>query len=141
MDLDFIEDGAINFALANNLFEHLSQADIARVLAKLRDKLAANGTLNILRPNYRYAHREYFDDYTHITIFSHISLADFVKANGFDVLEIRPRFLPLPVKSRLPVSPWLIRACLLSPIKPLAGQMLIQARVGHADRLTGPALI
>jgi len=141
MDLDFIEDGAINFALANNLFEHLSQADIARVLAKLRHKLAANGTLNILQPNYRYAYREYFDDYTHITVFSHISLADFVQANGFDVLEIRRRFLPLTVKSWLPVSPWLIRAYLLSPIKPLAGQMLIQARVGHADRLTGPALI
>ena len=57
MDLDFIEDGAINFALANNLFEHLSQADIARVLAKLQDRLAANGSLNILQPNYRYAYR------------------------------------------------------------------------------------
>jgi hypothetical protein len=141
MDLDFIEDGTINFALANNLFEHLSQGDIARVLAKLRHKLAADGTLNILQPNYRYAYREYFDDYTHITVFSHISLADFVKANGFDVLEIQPRFLPLTVKSRLPVSPWLIRAYLLSPIKPLAGQMLIRARVRNANRPIRPAAI
>jgi len=127
-DLDFIEDRAINFAFASNLFEHLSQADFARVLEILRLKLAENGTLNILQPNYRYAYREYFDDYTHVSIFSHISIADFLTANGFDVIEIRPRFLPLTVKSRLPVSPWLIRAYLASPIKPLAKQMLIRAR-------------
>jgi SAM-dependent methyltransferase len=133
MDLDFIEDSTINFAFASNLFEHLSQADLVRVLRILRQKLAPQGTLNILQPNYRYAYRQYFDDYTHISIFSHVSLADFLIANGFDVLEIRPRFLPLTVKSRLPVSPWLIRAYLLSPIKPFAGQMLIRASVSHND--------
>jgi SAM-dependent methyltransferase len=130
-DLDFIEDGAINFAFASNLFEHLSQADFARVLEILRIKLAENGTLNILQPNYRYAYREYFDDYTHLSIFSHISVTDFLEANGFDVIEIRPRFLPLTVKSRLPVSPRLIGAYLASPIKPWAKQMLIRASVSH----------
>jgi SAM-dependent methyltransferase len=130
-DLDFIEDGAVDFAFASNLFEHLSRADFASVLEMLRRKLAAGGTLNILQPNYRYAYREYFDDYTHVSVFSHISLSDFLKANGFDALDIRPRFLPLTVKSRLPVWPWLINAYLASPIKPLAKQMLIRARVGE----------
>jgi SAM-dependent methyltransferase len=128
-DLDFVEAGSINFAFASNLFEHLSQADFMHVLEILRTKLAKSGTLNILQPNYRYAYREYFDDYTHVSVFSHISIADFLTANGFDVFEIRPRFLPLTVKSRLPVAPWLIRAYLASPIKPLAKQMLIRARV------------
>jgi SAM-dependent methyltransferase len=130
-DLNFIEEGAINFAFASNLFEHLSKADFARVLEILRHKLTSSGTLNILQPNYRYSYREYFDDYTHVSIFSHISLADFLEANGFDVLEIRPRFLPLTLKSRLPFSPWLIRAYLASPIKPLARQMMIRARVSR----------
>src|SRR6266446_1966640 len=128
-DLNFIEDGAVDFAFASNLFEHLSKADFACVLEMLRRKLASGGTLNILQPNYRYAYREYFDDYTHVSVFSHISLTDFLRANGFDVLEISPRFLPLTVKSRLPVSPWLIGAYLASPIKPLAKQMLIRAGV------------
>lgn len=137
-DLDFIEDGTINFAFASNLFEHLSQADFARVLQILRQKLAPQGTLNILQPNYRYAYQQYFDDYTHISIYSHVSLADFLTANGFEVLEIRPRFLPLTVKSRLPVSPWLIRAYLFLPIKPLARQMLIRANVSsHASAPVG----
>ncbi|MBO0735855.1 MAG: class I SAM-dependent methyltransferase [Alphaproteobacteria bacterium] len=131
-DLDFIAPGAINFAFASNLFEHLSHEDFTRVLQTLRSKLAENGTLNILQPNYRYAYREYFDDYTHISVFSHISMADFLGANGFNVFEVRPRFLPLTVKSRLPVSPWLIRAYLASPIKPLAKQMLIRASVSRS---------
>jgi SAM-dependent methyltransferase len=133
-DLNFIEDGAVDFAFASNLFEHLSRTDFASVLETLRRKLAADGTLNILQPNYRYAYREYFDDYTHVSVFSHISLTDFLKANGFDALDIRPRFLPLTVKSRLPVSPWLIKAYLASPLKPLAKQMLIRARVSQSRR-------
>jgi SAM-dependent methyltransferase len=133
-DLNFIEEGVIDFAFASNLFEHLSKADFACVLEMLRRKLASGGTLNILQPNYRYAYREYFDDYTHVSVFSHMSLTDFLRANGFDVLEVSPRFLPLTVKSRLPVSPWLIRAYLASPIKPLAKQMLIRAGVSHSGR-------
>jgi SAM-dependent methyltransferase len=131
VDLNFIEDATVDFAFASNLFEHLSQTEFACVLEILRSKLSSKGTLNILQPNYRYAYREYFDDYTHVSVFSHISLADFLKANGYDVLEIRPRFLPLTIRSRLPVSPWLIRAYLASPIKPLARQMLIRASVSQ----------
>ena len=87
------------------------------------------GTINILQPNYRYAFREYFDDYTHIAVYSHISLADFLTANGFDVIDVQPRFLPLTVKSRLPVFPPLIAAYLMSPVKPMGKQMLVRARV------------
>lgn len=133
-NLNSIEEGTIDFAFASNLFEHLTKTDFACVLQMLRRKLATGGTLNILQPNYRYAYREYFDDYTHTSVFSHISLSDFLRANGFDVLEMCPRFLPLTVNSQLPVSPWLIRAYLASPIKPLAKQMLIRAGVSHSCR-------
>ena len=127
-DLEFLEDGAVDFAFASNIFEHIPQADFGRVLAGLRRKLSSRGTLTILQPNYRYAYREYFDDYTHVAVYSHIGMADFRKANGYDPIEISPRFLPLTVKSRMPVSPWLIGAYLASPVKPLGKQMLIHAR-------------
>ena len=57
-----------------------------------------------------------------------MSLCDFLDAHGFDVIECQPRFLPLTVKSRLPVSPALIRLYLSSPWKPLGKQMLLRAR-------------
>ena len=63
-----------------------------------------------------------------MSVYSHISLADFLRANGWEVLEVRPRFLPLTVKSRLPVWPALIGLYLKSPFKPLGKQMLITAR-------------
>ncbi|MEO7365181.1 MAG: class I SAM-dependent methyltransferase [Sphingomicrobium sp.] len=127
-DLDRLEDGSVDFAFASNLFEHVTQADFAAVLKALRAKLAPGGTLNILQPNYRYAYREYFDDYTHISIYSHVSLADFLAANDYEVIDLRPRFLPLTVKSKLPVWPSLIGLYLNSPIKPLAKQMFVRAR-------------
>ncbi|AYJ87848.1 class I SAM-dependent methyltransferase [Sphingomonas paeninsulae] len=126
--LDGVDDGSVDYAFASNLFEHVTQSDFAQVLASLRRKLSPSGTLTILQPNYRYAYREYFDDYTHISVYSHISLADFLRANGYDVIEVRPRFLPLTVKSRLPVWPFLIGLYLALPFKPMGKQMLIRAR-------------
>lgn len=127
-ELAWIEDGAVDFAFASNVFEHLPQEEFAATLNALRSKLSAKGTLNILQPNYRYAFREYFDDYTHIAVYSHISLVDFLRASNWEVVDVKPRFLPLTVKSRLPVSPLLIAAYLASPVKPMGKQMLICAR-------------
>jgi SAM-dependent methyltransferase len=126
-DLGFIEDGTIDFAFASNVFEHLSKDDFALTLDGLRPKLSAHGTLTIVQPNYRYAYREYFDDFDHRSVYSHISLADYLVANGYEVFHVEPRFMPLSVKGRLPVHPLLIRAWLASPFKPLGKQMLIRA--------------
>ncbi len=128
-DLGFLADRSVDFAFASNLFEHLTQDAFASVLRQLRLKLAEGGVLTMLQPNYRYAYAEYFDDYTHLTAYSHVSMADFLTVNGYEVIEYRPRFLPLTVKSRLPVSPALIRAYLRSPVHPLGKQMLLRARL------------
>jgi SAM-dependent methyltransferase len=127
-DLSALDDGSVDYAFASNLFEHIRQADLAQVLDTLRRKLSARGSITMVQPNYRYAASEYFDDYTHVSIWSHISMADFLTANGYEVTEVHPRFLPLTVKSRLPVWGPLIGAYLLSPIKPMGKQMLLSAR-------------
>jgi SAM-dependent methyltransferase len=129
-DLSPIPDRSVDFVFASNLFEHLSQNDFATVLRQLRDKLTPAGTLNILQPNYRFAYREYFDDYTHVSVYSDRSLSAFLASHGYRVVDCRPRFLPLTVKSRLPVSPLLIRLYLLLPFKPLGQQMLLRAVAG-----------
>lgn len=127
-DLSWLDDSSVDFAFASNLFEHVTQQALQAVLRQLERKLRPGGTLNILQPNYRFAYREYFDDYTHITIYSDRSLCDFLEANQFEVLECRPQFMPLTIKSRFKVHPLLIRAYLMSPLKPLGKQMLIRAR-------------
>ena len=127
-NLDFLDDGAVDFAFASNLFEHLTQDEFRMALDALRPKLSTIGTLTILQPNYRYAFREYFDDFDHKSIYTHVSLPDYLTANGYEVFRVEPRFMPLSVKSRLPVTPFLIRAWLAAPIKPMGKQMLVRAR-------------
>jgi len=126
-NLEFLKPSSVNFAFASNLFEHVSQDAFASVLRQLKTALAPGGTLNVLQPNYYYAYREYFDDYTHRTVYSHRSMCDFLEAHGYEVMECHPRFLPLTLKSRLPVSPLLIRMYLALPWKPMGKQMFVRA--------------
>jgi SAM-dependent methyltransferase len=123
---------AVDFAFASNVFEHLTQPDLITLLSGVRKILSPRGTLNIVQPNFRYAYREYFDDYTHVAIYTDVSLCDVLRVSGFDIIEVKPRFLPLSIKSRLPVRESLIRAYLASPIKLMGKQMLIRARVRSA---------
>lgn len=127
-DLSFLAPSSVNFAFASNLFEHVTQEEFSSVLRQLSKVLAENGTLNILQPNYYYAYREYFDDYTHRTVYTHTSLCDFLVANGYRVIECKPRFLPLTVKSRLPIAPSLIRLYLHSPWKVAGKQMFVRTQ-------------
>ena len=129
-ELEFLPDGTVDFVFASNLFEHLTQAQFADVLAQLGRKARSGATLNIVQPNYRRAYKEYFDDYTHVTVYSDVSLCDFLEAHGWRVIECVPGFLPFSLKSGLPVRPWLVRLYLRLPWKPLAKQMFVRAQLG-----------
>jgi SAM-dependent methyltransferase len=126
-DLGFIPERTVDFVFASNLFEHMTRNEFAIVLEQVRSKLKPGGTLNILQPNYRFAYREYFDDYSHISIYSDRSLTEFLASCGFRVIECKPRFLPLTVISKLPVRPFLIRLYLNLPFKPMGKQMFLRA--------------
>jgi ubiquinone/menaquinone biosynthesis C-methylase UbiE len=129
-DLSFLASSSVDFVFASNLFEHISQEELASVLRQLERVMTSKGTLNIIQPNYYYSYREYFDDYTHRTVYTHTSMTDFLEAHGYRVIECRPRFLPLTLKSgRLPVSPLSIRIYLFYPWKPAGKQMFIRARL------------
>ncbi len=130
-DLGMIAETSIDFAFASNLFEHLTQEELVVVLRQLETRLRPGGVVCILQPNYRYAFREYFDDYTHRTPYSHVGLADLLHAQGWAVTQVAPRFLPLTIKSRLPAWGWLIGAYLRSPFKPMGKQMMLTARPGR----------
>ena len=138
-DLSWLPDASVDFAFASNVFEHITQPDLSTLLEQLRKKLSPTGRLCLIQPNYRYCYKNYFDDYTHVTVFSHVSLQDFLVANDFRILECKPRFLPLTLKSRFPVHPLLIKAYLASPLKPLGKQMLVLAEPLPAGRGPDPA--
>ena len=126
--LDGVADGSVDYVFSSNCFEHVPRDKLLECLDLLKRKMKKGAVLSIVQPNFRYCFREYFDDYTHVDVYTDRGLVDLLTANGFEVTRRMPRFLPLSMKSRLPVCPLLVRLYVRSPFKPLAKQMLIQAR-------------
>lgn len=126
--LSMFGDRSIDVVFASNLFEHLTRDELSNALKEIWRVLADRGRLIIVQPNFKYCAPDYFDDYTHVQVFTHRSLADLLRSRGFQVDRIVPRFLPFSMSSRLPKLRWLVRAYLRSPFKPFGAQMLIVAR-------------
>jgi len=115
--------------LASNVLEHFEPDAAASVVSTVAGVLRSGGRFIIVQPNFRYAYREYFDDYTHRSIFTDVSLQNLLRSHGFEIDFCAPKFLPYSMReARVPISPMLIKLYLHSPIKPRAGQMLIVAR-------------
>jgi SAM-dependent methyltransferase len=122
-------DESFDLVLASNVIEHFEPDAAATLVSEIVRLLRPGGRLIAIQPNFRYAYRQYFDDYTHRSTFTHVSLANLFRSKGLRMLRVEPRFLPYSMRGRrLPVTPWLVRAYLRSPVRPLAGQMLIVAQ-------------
>jgi SAM-dependent methyltransferase len=121
-------DGTFDVALASNVLEHFEPDTAAAVAGDVLRVLKRGGRLLAIQPNFRHAGSRYFDDYTHRAVFTDVSLPALLRAQGFQVDEVRARFLPYSMRnSRLPIRSWLVRTYLRSPFKPMAGQMLVVA--------------
>lgn len=120
---------AFDAVLASNLLEHFAPDRALGLAREIAACLRPGGRLVLIQPNFRYAFRRYFDDYTHRAVFTDVSLPNMLRAAGLAIDEVRPRFLPYSMRGlRVPVPGWVVRAYLHSPIKPAAGQMLVVAR-------------
>lgn len=133
-DLRAFADGSLDVVFASNLFEHLTREQFEATVREARRVLAPGGRLIALQPNYRHCAREYFDDYTHVTVFTDWSLARWLEALGFRVTKMVPRFMPGDFRSSRPKWPWLVRAYLALPtwLRPLAQQMYCVAEKPRA---------
>jgi SAM-dependent methyltransferase len=127
--LDGLGDDAFDVVLASNVLEHFAPDTASSLVAAIASVLRPGGRLIAIQPNFRYAFREYFDDFTHRSVFTDVSLPNLLRAHGFGILRVDPRFLPYSMRgTRWPIAPWLVRAYLSSPVRPRAGQMLVVAR-------------
>lgn len=120
-------DSIADLVFASNFMEHLDHAELDKLLPNIHSVLRSKGKLILLQPNYRLYPDRYFDDKTHKTIFSDENISGFLEKYGFSVRKLIPGLLPFSMKSRLPKWSVLVRLYLLSPIKPMAGQMYVVA--------------
>lgn len=113
---------------ASNLLEHLERAEIDDLLSAAFDVLDPGGVFVSLTPNFSRCATAYFNDFTHLTPLTDVGLADWLSSKGFAISFCHPGFMPFSIKdSRLPVTPFLVRAWLASPFKPCGKQMLLIA--------------
>ena len=125
---------SFDVVLASNLLEHFEPDTAATVVAGAGRVLRPGGRLILIQPNFRIAFRRYFDDYTHRAVFTDVSLAALLRATGFAIERVAPRFLPYSMQGRrLPLARWMVAAYLASLLKPGAGQMLVVGRKEPAD--------
>lgn len=123
-NLSCIADASVDIAFSSNLLEHLSDDELAVAAEEFLRILRPGGLFITMQPNFYYAYREYFDDFTHKKVFSHESLADFFRANEFELVAMEKKFLPFSLRSRLPKTYFLTRMYLASFYRPSAKQML-----------------
>ncbi|MDQ2852354.1 MAG: class I SAM-dependent methyltransferase [Actinomycetota bacterium] len=127
-DLSRFEAGSFDVVFASNLLEHLARAQSDALVDGVLRVLRPGGRLILMQPNFRLAPRRYFDDFTHVAIFTDQSLRDYLTSRGLQIELVKARFMPLTMKSSATNLSFLVPWYLSSPVKPLAGQMLVVAR-------------
>ena len=125
IDLEFIKTNSVDLVFASNLVEHLVWEEIDKMIHEVRRILKKSSKLVLIQPNYRLCSSNYFDDYTHRTILSDVSLKDYLKSKGFRINYVNPSYLPFSMQGILPKTYFLTKLYLElnSPI--LGKQMLV----------------
>lgn len=72
----------VDFTFSYNLFGGPIWSDFKVNLANFTPKMSPSGTLTILQPNYRYAYRDYSDDFDHKPASFHISFPQYSVSQG-----------------------------------------------------------
>jgi SAM-dependent methyltransferase len=126
-----IPDATADVVFVSNVLEHLaSPLEILRMLVAIRRVLRPGGEILVLQPNFRLCPGQYFDFADHSVIVTDRGLVEGLEASGFDVVELKVRFLPFTSKSAVPRWPWAVSLYLkLPPLQWLmGGQTFVRAR-------------
>jgi len=125
-----IANQSIDVIFVSNFFEHLDKPSIIKTIKEIRRVLKPKGKLLILQPNFRYCYKDYWMFFDHITPLDDRSLTEILTLNHFQILELKPKFLPYTVKSKIPKSIILLKIYLKLPfIQRIFGkQVFIYAR-------------
>jgi ubiquinone/menaquinone biosynthesis C-methylase UbiE len=126
-----VESNSIDAIFTSSFFEHLPSKEVLlRTLAQCYRVLRPGGRLLVLMPNIRYCYDVYWDFFDHLLPVSDRALDEAMRAIGYHMDVVYPRFVPYSTKSRLPRALFLIRWYLkIPPLWKIFGkQLFIVAR-------------
>lgn len=109
--------GHFDRVFTSNYLEHLPTPEaVVEQLRVVHDLLVPGGQVIVLQPNIRLTGAAYWDFIDHKTALTERSLAEAAQIAGLSPVRTIVRFLPYTTKSRLPLSPLLVRAYLAFPL-------------------------
>lgn len=108
-DLAMIADASIDRVFISNFFEHVDRTVILATLLEACRVLRPDGLLLVLQPNIRFAAKDYWMFFDHITPIDDRAIVEAFAHTGFELVLNIPRFLPYSTKSRLPSWAWIVR--------------------------------
>jgi SAM-dependent methyltransferase len=108
------DDGAFDVVYSKSLLEHLGEPQ--RFFQEARRVLKPGGLLLCLVPDWEANYKIYFDDFTHRTPFTTVSLADLYRMCDFQKVSVS-KFRQLPIVWRYPALNYLCAA--ISPFVPV----------------------
>lgn len=98
------EDNHFDCIFMSNFLEHLDDEQIQNLMDWIKKIINKNWKIMIIQPNFHYMYKDYFDDYTHKKIFTHVSLCDYIESNWFQMIHCEKKFLPWSFKkNKLPL--------------------------------------
>lgn len=113
-NLPEVKADTVDVVFTSNFLEHLRTKDeLNKVFSEVRRVLKPGGRFIVMGPNIRYLADKYWDFFDHHLPLSHLSLEEGLVQSGFDIVLIKPKFLPYTTQSVLPQSAFFV-ACYLS---------------------------
>jgi SAM-dependent methyltransferase len=116
LGMDGVPDASQDVVFISNFFEHLTRPEIVKVMAQCSRVLRSGGRLLVLQPNIRYAWRDYWMFFDHVTPIDDRALCEVLELSGFCVRTCIPRFLPYTTQSRLPKALVCLKIYLRLPV-------------------------
>lgn len=110
-----LKDGSVNKIFISNFFEHLTHDDIEKTVIECRRVLKKGGQVLILQPNIRFASKNYWMFFDHITPIDDRALEEIFVLHDFTLQKRVLKFVPFTTQSRYPVKPILIKIYLKLP--------------------------
>lgn len=110
-----LKDGSVDKIFVSNFFEHITRDDIQKTVVEFRRVLKKNGMVMVLQPNIRFAYKDYWMFFDHITAVDDRALEEVFNIEGFELIRRVLKFVPFTSQSRLPMSKGVVKLYLSFP--------------------------
>lgn len=117
----------LDAVFTSNFLEHLPNKDaVLTVLGNAYISLKPGGHFVAMRPNIKYVPGAYWDFFDHYVELTEMSLAEALRACGFEIEKVFARFLPYTMSAGREYPVWMLRMYLALPaVWPMFGKQFL----------------